>query len=184
METREGGHVGLIASANHPGQWNRTTSDSLDHQPVASGDPFITEGEAAELVIAVGIDPSVVEHDIWACPVEEGRQGLSDSPKVWLVLGPIRKANVQIRRNLPYGIVGLGMYGKGCYSRVSSKDRSCTVALVDVEVDYQGRRDQAFRLKNTDSDGDVVKHTEAGAAVAAGVMSPASSVASDPGAQS
>ena len=75
VPAREAVEIVGIASADDAGSRHPGRAAGLDHVTVAPGKPLVAEGEPAELVLPMGIDSGIVEHDVRPMAGDEGLAG-------------------------------------------------------------------------------------------------------------
>ena len=177
MPPREAIEIVGVAAAHDAGRRHPGGAAGLDHEAVAPGEPLVAEGEPAELVVGMGIDAGIVEHDVRPMADDESRQVGLQHGAIDRIAGAGGHADVEIARLLGWRVVRLAVEREGEGLRLAPKDRGGAVALMDVEIHDQRPLDQPFLTQDPDCDGDVVEEAEAGAVIGKGMVTAAGCVA-------
>ena len=177
MPPREPVEIVGIAAADDTGRRHPGGAAGLDRESVAPGEPLVAEGEPAELVLHMGIDSGIVEHDVRPMAGDEGRQVGREHRVIDPIAGAGRDADVEIARLLGWRVVRLAVEREGEGLRLVLEDRGGAVALMNVEIDHQRPLDQSFLTQDPDCDGDIVEEAEACAVVGEGMVTAAGRVA-------
>ena len=61
---------GVIPPTDHSRCWNPATQTGIEHKSISHHQSRIAEGESAEPIIAMGIDASIEEHQVWRSVVQ------------------------------------------------------------------------------------------------------------------
>ncbi|MDK9708257.1 MAG: hypothetical protein OEL83_14530 [Desulforhopalus sp.] len=180
VQPRHVPRVGGIATAEGDDQGDAPAPRRRNHPPVPFPQALLGEAQAAEQVMAEGVDSGLVMQEVESPAAgKESGQGLVELGEVDAVADTGGKPCVEVARLLEEGEGVLLVEREGEDPGITMEDAGGAVALVQVAIDHHRRLDGAPVQENTEADGDVVEQAEAGGVSPVGMMEAAADVHAD-----
>ena len=89
--------IGAIAAAECTGDRQSPAPRFADHEPVARRKPFVAERQPPQSVVAMRIDPRLIEHQIGLEALRHLRQMAFERGEVARIVGPVGERDIAIR---------------------------------------------------------------------------------------
>ena len=152
--------VGVVAAADDAGDGDALVAAGLDDVVIAGGEAGVGEGEVAELVVVVGVDAGVVDHEVGFDLLEQVGEETAEGLEVVVVVDAFRQGHVEVGGDFASGEVFLAVDRAGEDAGLVGEDSGGAVALVDVEVEDKDLMGELSVQGVGGGDGEVVEDAE------------------------
>lgn len=161
-----------IAAADRNHQRRSILPGLRDHNPVALREPIARERQTPEPVGSEAIDSGLEENKLRGKPPDLGKRAF-ESIEIFIVLRPVLQFYIENTLLFSKREVTRTMNREREDGDIVLKDRGCSIALVNIQVDHCEALQSCMRLGPGDRDSDIVKHAESGSFTAKRMMCPA-----------
>ncbi|MNV32498.1 hypothetical protein D3C71_1238380 [compost metagenome] len=162
--------VAPITASRYGGDGQTVAYRTVKHHGVPLTHPGVAQGEVAELVGLVHVDPGLVEDEIGAVEAQRQIQRLAQGLEVGVVLHAAWQGEVQMGGGFVVGEVVLAMQGEGDDVPAPRAQGGAAISLVDIEIHDEHLLAAPLVEAGPGCDHQIVEQAEATAKVPMGVV--------------